>query len=162
MAEPKTNCIFRTFRVAESFWTKKQSCKFSKVDIMKCRPFCDSVCFNERHILKLRYLSRGRGKYLFSCFFPTIIWQRSIPTQILKRVLSQYFFPPIKCRRRILTLQNVWQRCSQYHAGIYIEIEYRAQARMRTNWEICTWASVLCHCHHHQKLMIFSLSALPS
>ena len=33
MAEPKTNCIFRTFRVDESFWTKKQSCKFSKVDI---------------------------------------------------------------------------------------------------------------------------------
>ena len=32
-AQPKTNYIFRSFRVNESFWTKKQSCKFSKVDI---------------------------------------------------------------------------------------------------------------------------------
>ena len=53
---PNTNCIFTTFRVSESFWTKKQSCKFSKVDIKKWRPFFDFVCFNGRHILKLRYL----------------------------------------------------------------------------------------------------------
>ena len=26
MAQPKTNCLFRTFRVKESFWAKKQSC----------------------------------------------------------------------------------------------------------------------------------------
>ena len=50
--------------MAESFWTKKQSCKFSKVDIMKWRPFFDFVCFNGHHILKLWYLSRGWGKYL--------------------------------------------------------------------------------------------------
>ena len=56
MAQPKTNCIFRTFRVDESFCTKKQSCKFSKVDIKKWCPFFNFVCFNGRHILKLRYL----------------------------------------------------------------------------------------------------------
>ena len=52
MAEPKTKCIFRSFKVDESFWTKKQSCKFSKVDIKKWCPFFDFVCFNGRHILK--------------------------------------------------------------------------------------------------------------
>ena len=25
IAQPKTNCVFRTFRVKESFWAKKQS-----------------------------------------------------------------------------------------------------------------------------------------
>ena len=39
MAQPKTNCIFRTFRVKESFWTNKQSCNLSKVDVKKWRPF---------------------------------------------------------------------------------------------------------------------------
>ena len=47
--QPKTNCVFRTFRVEESFWTKKQSCKFSKVGIMKWRPLFDFVRFNGRH-----------------------------------------------------------------------------------------------------------------
>ena len=37
-------------------------------------------------------LSRGQGKYLIFCFFSTSIWQRSIPTQNLKWVSSQYFF----------------------------------------------------------------------
>ena len=46
----------------ESFWTKKQSCKFSKVVIMKWHPFFDFVCFNGCNILKLRYLSRGGGR----------------------------------------------------------------------------------------------------
>ncbi len=90
--QPKTNCVFRTFREEESFWTKKQSCKFSKVDIMKWRLFFDFVCFDGCHILKLWYLSSGGGKYLLFWFFPTSIWQRSIPTQNLKRVSSQYFF----------------------------------------------------------------------
>ena len=70
MAKPRTNCIFVTFRVEESFWTKKQSCKFSKVDIRKWRPFFDFVCFNGRRILKLWYLSRGEGKYFFNFVFP--------------------------------------------------------------------------------------------
>ena len=58
---PKTNCIFRTFRVAESFWTKKQSCKFSKVDIM----FFDFVCFNGRHILKEIAISQYWRREIF-------------------------------------------------------------------------------------------------
>ena len=47
----------------ESFWTKKQSCKFSKVDIKKWRPFFDFVCFNGCHILKLRYLRRDSMEF---------------------------------------------------------------------------------------------------
>ena len=43
----------------ESFWTKKQSCKFSKVDVKKCHPFFDFVCFNGRHILKMRLRKKG-------------------------------------------------------------------------------------------------------
>ena len=49
MVQPKTNCIFRTFRLEESFWTKKQSCNLSKVGIKKWRPFFDFVCFNGCH-----------------------------------------------------------------------------------------------------------------
>ena len=48
-AQPIRNCFFRTFRVEESFWTKKQSCKLWKVGIEKCRPFFDFVCFNRCH-----------------------------------------------------------------------------------------------------------------
>ena len=50
-SQPKTNCIFRTFRVKESFWTKKQSWKLSKVDIKKWRPFFVFVCLNGCHFL---------------------------------------------------------------------------------------------------------------
>ena len=39
MAQPKSNCIFRTFRVKESFWAKKQSCITLKVGIKKWRLF---------------------------------------------------------------------------------------------------------------------------
>ena len=35
MAQPKINCVFRTFRVKESFWIKKQSCIALKVGIKK-------------------------------------------------------------------------------------------------------------------------------
>ena len=35
MAQPKRNCVFRTFRVKESFWAKKQSCITLKVGIKK-------------------------------------------------------------------------------------------------------------------------------
>ena len=61
----------------ESFWTKKQSCKFSKVDIKKWRPFFDFVCFNGRHILKLRYLRRDSMEFqnfLFSVLSLTYIF----------------------------------------------------------------------------------------
>ena len=77
MAQPKTNYIFRTFRVAESFLTKKQICKFSKVDIMKWCPFFDFVCFNGCHILKLRYLIRDSMEFqnfLFSVLSLTYIF----------------------------------------------------------------------------------------
>ena len=47
----KTKSIFRTFRVKESFWTKKQSWKLSKVDIKKWRPFFVFVCLNGCHFL---------------------------------------------------------------------------------------------------------------
>ena len=49
MAQPKTNCNFRTFRVEESFWTKKQSCKLWKVGKKKCSPFFVFVRFNGCH-----------------------------------------------------------------------------------------------------------------
>ena len=52
----------------ESFWTKKQSCKFSKVDIKKWRPFFDFVCFNGCHILKLRYLRRDSVEFQILLF----------------------------------------------------------------------------------------------
>ena len=61
----------------ESFWTKKQSCKFSKVDTKKGRPFFDFVCFNGRHILKLRYLRRDSVEFqnfLFSVLSLTYIF----------------------------------------------------------------------------------------
>ena len=44
-AEPpltETNCVFRTFRVKESFWAKKQSCITLKVGIKK---WCSFFCF---------------------------------------------------------------------------------------------------------------------
>ena len=53
-SQPKTNCIFRTFRVKESFWTKKQSWILSKVDIKKWRPFFVFVCLNGCHFLKYK------------------------------------------------------------------------------------------------------------
>ena len=61
----------------ESFWTKKQSCKFSKVDIKKWCPFFDFVCFDGRHILKLRYLRRDSMEFqnfLFSVLSLTYIF----------------------------------------------------------------------------------------
>ena len=39
LVSAKPNCVFMTFKVEESFWTKKQSCKSSKVDKTKWRPF---------------------------------------------------------------------------------------------------------------------------
>ena len=36
----------------ESFWTKKESCKFLKVDIKNWCPFFDFVCFNGCHFTK--------------------------------------------------------------------------------------------------------------
>ena len=53
LAQPKTNCNLKTLRVEESFWTKKQSCNLSKVDIKNWRPFFEFVCFNGCHLLKL-------------------------------------------------------------------------------------------------------------
>ena len=76
-AQPIRNCFFRTFRVEESFWTKKQSCNLSKVDIKKWRPFFDFVCFNGCHILKLRYLRRDSMEFqnfLFSVLSLTYIF----------------------------------------------------------------------------------------
>ena len=61
----------------EFFWTKKQSCKFSKVDIKNWRPFFDFVCFNGCHILKLRYLRRDSMEFqnfLFSVLSLTYIF----------------------------------------------------------------------------------------
>ena len=47
MAQPKINCVFRTFRVKESFWAKKQSCITLKFGIKKwCLVF---VCFSGCH-----------------------------------------------------------------------------------------------------------------
>ena len=53
MAQPKTNCVFRTFRVKESFWSKKQSCITLKVGIEKWCLFFVFVCFSGRQIFTL-------------------------------------------------------------------------------------------------------------
>ena len=48
-AEPRlteTNCVFRTFRVKISFWTKKQSCTTLKVGNKKWCLFFVFVCFS--------------------------------------------------------------------------------------------------------------------
>ena len=50
-SQPKTSCIFRTFRVKESFLTKKQNLTLSKVDIKKWRRFFIFVCLNGCHFL---------------------------------------------------------------------------------------------------------------
>ena len=44
---------FRTIRVEESFWPKKQSCNLSKVDIKKWRLFFDFVCFKDTILVSL-------------------------------------------------------------------------------------------------------------
>ena len=64
----KTNCVFRTFRVEESFWTKKQSCKLLKVDLKKWRPFFVFVRFNGRHFLNHKK-SRNLADRIFSLYF---------------------------------------------------------------------------------------------
>ena len=70
MAQPKTNCIFRTFRVTESFWTKKQSCKFSKVDIMKCRPFFWFCLFWWTPYFEIAIFQQGRSEIFVFLVFP--------------------------------------------------------------------------------------------
>ena len=49
LVSAKNKSNFKDLRVEESFWTKKQSCNLSKVDIKKWRPFFDFVCFNGCH-----------------------------------------------------------------------------------------------------------------
>ncbi len=55
------------FRVEESFWTKKQSCKLSKVDMTKWRPFFVFVCFNGRHFLNPK-ISENLARQFFFFF----------------------------------------------------------------------------------------------
>ena len=58
MAQPKTNCVFRTFRVKESFWAKKQSCITLKVGIKKKHLFLVFVCFSGRQFFSLSLQKR--------------------------------------------------------------------------------------------------------
>ena len=79
--------------MVESFWTKKQSLKFSKVDIMKWRLFFDFVYFNGHHILKLRYLSIGGGKYFgFFVFSQPVYGKDQFPHKISNGYRRNTFF----------------------------------------------------------------------
>ena len=49
----------------DSFWTKKQSCKLSKVDIKKWRSFFVFVCFNGRHFLNRKILENLARQIFF-------------------------------------------------------------------------------------------------
>ena len=49
----------------ESFWTKKQSCKLSKVDIKKWHSFFVFVCFNGCHFLNRKILENLAGQFFF-------------------------------------------------------------------------------------------------
>ena len=94
MAQPKTNCNFRTFRVEESFWTKKQSCKLLKVDITKWRPFFVFVCFNGCHFLNHKK-SRNLAHRFSSLYFRKL--SAGCPRDNIKKLeivisLNSFFF----------------------------------------------------------------------
>ena len=73
MAQPKINCVFRTFRVKESFWTKKQSCITLKVGIKKWCLFFVLVCFSEGQFFSL---SLGKRPCLFKNLNPYFLTTR--------------------------------------------------------------------------------------
>ena len=77
MAEPKVNCGFRTFRVKESFWAKKQSCITLKVGIKKWRLFFVFVCFSGRQFFSLSlrkrpYVFKNSNHYFLTTTYPSI------------------------------------------------------------------------------------------
>ena len=77
MAQPKTNCVFRTFRVKESFWVKKQSCITLKVGIKKWRLFFDFVCFSGCQFFSLSLrkrpcLFKNLNPYFLTTTYPSI------------------------------------------------------------------------------------------
>ena len=86
MAQQKTNCDFRTFRVKESFWAKQQSCITLKVSLRKWCPFF--VFKRERSLLTLLYLYNVLLLPSFSWKF-TLYALRSCPNRLLIKLLQQ-------------------------------------------------------------------------
>ena len=65
MAQPMTNCIFRTFRVKESFWVKQQSCMTLKVSLQKWCPFFVFVCFSGCHFTQDGFTKKDNVQKIF-------------------------------------------------------------------------------------------------
>ena len=77
MAQQKTNCNLRTFRVKESFWAKNQSCITLKVGIKKWCLFFVFVCFSGRQFFSLSLrkstnVFENSNPYFLTTTYPSI------------------------------------------------------------------------------------------
>ena len=81
---------------------------------MKWYLFFDFVCFNGRHILKLQYLSRGEGKYLFFGFSQPVYGKDQFPHKISNGYRRNTFFMfQGRCATSYIKGHNLSLSCGQ-------------------------------------------------
>ena len=110
MAQPKTNCVFRTFRVKESFWTKKQSCITLKVGIKKWRLFFVFVCYSGCHFTWDGFTKKDNVQKIFFKYLHVCLTCLHIISKIWKYIMLLSFLSQnSQCEVRNILGNQKWK-----------------------------------------------------
>ena len=112
--QTRTNCIFRTFRVEESFWTKKQSCNLSKICTKKWRLFFWFCLFQWTPFYLAWVYGKGHA-------FPEILVPNSLPlhTIVLK---NRFYFSGTFHKGNVPHLTHCEPHCKYFVCVKYTDI----------------------------------------